>query len=291
MSKLINLTGKQFGNLKVLSKAQSKNGRTMWNCRCGCGKEIEVLASNLVRGNSKSCGCLKEKYISEAKTEDITGKRFGKLLVLRKSDRKSKNSYWICECECGTVKEICATALRNGQKSCGCSAFDFAKDKVIGNEYTVDENNVVHAILRTGDEMLCDMDDWEKLKDFTWTKDKWGYASASINRKRKKFHVEVMGKKSGYVIDHADQNKLNNRRNNLRFLTKSGNGANSKLSKNNTSSIKGVTKTRNGKWTASLMLNRKHIHLGTFDTIEEAAEARAKGEEKYFKPLFENIKG
>ncbi len=136
--------------------------------------------------------------------------------------------------------------------------------------------------------MTCDLSDWEKLKEFTWTKDKWGYASASIYRKRKKFHVEVMGKKSGYVIDHADRNKLNNCKRNLRFVTKSGNAANSKLSKNNTSGIKGVQKARSGRWVARLMLNGKNLYLGTYDTIEEASEARQKAEEKYFNPLFKN---
>lgn len=222
------------------------------------------------------------------KAIDLTNKPFGKLTVLYKVDRSGKNSYWHCKCECGNEKDISAVALRRGQKSCGCTAFDFAKEKVIGNEYTIDENNVVHVILRTGDEMICDLEDWEVLKGYTWTKDKWGYASAFINRKRRKFHIEVMGKKDGYVIDHEDRNKLNNQRNNLRFLTKSGNAVNSKLSKNNTSGIKGVQKTRSGRWVARLMINGKNLCLGTYDTIEEAAEARRKGEEKYFNPLFEN---
>lgn len=219
---------------------------------------------------------------------DLAGRHFGKLEVLRKADRKGKNSYWVCKCECGTEKEICITALKNGQESCGCTAFDFAKHKVIGNEYTVDENDIVHVVLRTGDTMLCDLEDWEKLKEFTWTKDEWGYASASIHGKRKKFHTEVMGRKNGYVVDHGDRNKLNNKKSNLRFLTKAGNAVNSKLSKNNTSGIKGVRKARSGRWVACLMSNGKNIYLGTYDTKEEAAEARRKGEEKYFKPLFEN---
>lgn len=222
------------------------------------------------------------------KAIDLKGKRFGKLTVLHKSDRKGKNSYWLCRCDCGVEKEICATALRRGQKSCGCTAFDFAKHKVIRNEYTIDKFNIVHVALRTGDEMLCDIEEWEKLKEFTWTKDAWGYASASISRQRRKFHVEVMGKKRGYVIDHINQNKLDNRKCNLRFLTKTGNAINSKLSKSNTSGIKGVCRDeKRRKWIAQLTLNGKHIHLGYYDTIEEAAEERRKAEEKYFKPILE----
>lgn len=202
--------------------------------------------------------------------------------------KKGKTYYWLCKCECGVEKQISSVALRNGQKSCGCTAFDFAKDKVIGNDYFVDENNTVHVTLRDGEEMLCDIDDWEKMKIYTWRANKLGYAAASINRIQKRFHVQIMGKKNGYVIDHIDQNKLNNQRSNLRFLTKTGNAINSKISKNNTSGIKGVRKARSGRWVACLMLNGKNIYLGTYDTIEEAAEARRKGEEKYFKPILDN---
>lgn len=291
--KLKNLTGERFGKLTVIERAENKitlkgQSKTVWKCHCDCGNEVNVLASSLGRGNTKSCGCYSVEYANKNKYIDLSGQKFGKLTVLRRTRMKDRNSYWLCRCECGAEKEVSMVALRHGQKSCGCSMYDWVEDRIIGNEYTVDENNVVHVILRAGEEMLCDMEDWEKLKQFTWRKDKWGYVVTSTSRKIKKFHIEVMGKKNGYVVDHEDRNKLNNQKSNLRFLTKSGNAVNSKLSKNNTSGIKGVQSTRNGKWVASLTLNRRRIHLGTYETIEEAAEARRKGEEKYFKPLFEN---
>lgn len=291
--KLKNLIGKKFGKLTVIERAESRitpkgQIKSVWKCLCDCGNEIEVLASNLVRGNTKSCGCSSAEYANKSKYLDLTGEKFGKLTVLCRARMKDRNSYWLCRCECGTEKEISMVALRHGQKSCGCTAYESAKDRVIGNQYTVDENNIIHVILRNGEEMLCDAKDWDKLKEYTWRKNKLGYASASICGKQKRFHVVVMGKKSGYVVDHIDQNKLNNQRNNLRFLTKTGNAINSKLSKNNTSGVKGVHKDRNGKrWVASLMLEGKNIYLGTYDTIEEAAEARKCGEEKYFKPIIE----
>ena len=49
---------------------------------------------------------------------NIEGKRFGRLVVVKKAERKY---YWICECNCGTRKEIRGYDLLNGQtKSCGC---------------------------------------------------------------------------------------------------------------------------------------------------------------------------
>lgn len=53
---------------------------------------------------------------------DLTGQKFGKLIVIRESEIKKNNKRsWICRCECGTEKVITTSNLRNGNtKSCGC---------------------------------------------------------------------------------------------------------------------------------------------------------------------------
>ena len=51
------LTGNAFGRLTVIGPAEARNGKLAWNCRCVCGAETIVLGSNLVRGNTLSCGC------------------------------------------------------------------------------------------------------------------------------------------------------------------------------------------------------------------------------------------
>lgn len=54
---------------------------------------------------------------------DLTGQRRGRLVALRPTDRRLSNGavYWECLCDCGTVKEVSAQALRRGQTfSCGC---------------------------------------------------------------------------------------------------------------------------------------------------------------------------
>lgn len=58
-----------------------------------------------------------------SKAIDITGQRFGRLTALKPTkNRNSKGSIiWLCRCDCGTIKEICITDLRNkGTVSCGC---------------------------------------------------------------------------------------------------------------------------------------------------------------------------
>lgn len=56
MRKPNDLTGQRFTKLVAIS-ISSTGGRTRWLCRCDCGKEPDVEASNLIRGQVKSCGC------------------------------------------------------------------------------------------------------------------------------------------------------------------------------------------------------------------------------------------
>lgn len=62
MSKKIDLTGRIFNRLKVISEAdKDKHGNIRWACQCECGKSTIVVGDNLRRGLSKSCGCLRRE--------------------------------------------------------------------------------------------------------------------------------------------------------------------------------------------------------------------------------------
>lgn len=76
------------------------------------------------------------------------------------------------------------------------------------------------------------------------------------------------------IVDHINRNGLDNRWCNLRESDHSKNGINSKLSKNNTSGHVGVSKTKSGKWSAVIGVERKSMHLGTFNDISSAIKAR-----------------
>lgn len=58
-----NLSGKKIGRLKVV-KISYKLRSTYWECQCDCGNKIVVKRSNLISGNTKSCGCLKKEVDS-----------------------------------------------------------------------------------------------------------------------------------------------------------------------------------------------------------------------------------
>lgn len=68
MGTLIDLTGKTFSKLTVLSRAENKGGRVIWLCKCSCGEEKEVKGNNLNTGHTKSCGCLQREAVTERNT-------------------------------------------------------------------------------------------------------------------------------------------------------------------------------------------------------------------------------
>lgn len=64
-----NLIGQKFHRLAVIEyNGKNKQGNSLWKCICDCGKETIVIGSNLKRGNTKSCGCLKIEKIKLANT-------------------------------------------------------------------------------------------------------------------------------------------------------------------------------------------------------------------------------
>lgn len=56
------LRGQRFGRLVVWKRAGTVGSRALWRCKCDCGKLTNVRSIDLLNGNTKSCGCLKEHY-------------------------------------------------------------------------------------------------------------------------------------------------------------------------------------------------------------------------------------
>ena len=56
------IRGMRFGRLTALREAAPEEGGSgVWKCRCDCGKEIFCSKDSLMRGNTRSCGCLREE--------------------------------------------------------------------------------------------------------------------------------------------------------------------------------------------------------------------------------------
>lgn len=67
------------------------------------------------------------------KTKDLTGQRFGKLVVVRSISERGRRGdvVWECQCDCGGRKRVLTTRLTNGDtRSCGCLMQETAKRRI-----------------------------------------------------------------------------------------------------------------------------------------------------------------
>jgi hypothetical protein len=115
------LTGRRFGKWLVLgcagreyfAAAKPKASRVLWHCRCERGTESYITRSFLVNEYTTRCShCARLCDIGLDPKRDLTGKRFGKWLVLehllkkvcRENNQTALVTMWLCRCDCGTEK-------------------------------------------------------------------------------------------------------------------------------------------------------------------------------------------
>ncbi len=135
-------------------------------------------------------------------------------------------------------------------------------------------NNVAKAII--------DKEDILKIAKYKWHLDGRGYVKSE---KIGSIHRYLLNATKEQMIDHRNRNKLDNRKRNLRFCSKSQNNINTKLYKNNTYGVKGICrhhKINGKKWQAKININKKVRSLGYFDTKEEAITARITAEKQHY---------
>ena len=118
--KYIDITGNKYNNLRVLSYSHTgKNGCAFWNVICDCGKEKKIQGRYLLKGITKSCGCLKSH--KQKNQINLKGNTFGNLTVLEENGRLERQIVWRCVCDCGKETNVRSKSLRNGTTtSCGC---------------------------------------------------------------------------------------------------------------------------------------------------------------------------
>ena len=116
-----NIIGNKYGLLTVVSfhgyNPNYKRKEETYLCKCDCGNTTIANKKALLKGEKKSCGCIRGKnnYVN------LTGKKFGKLTVIERLPNKKGHVIYKCVCECGTHCEILSHNLTSGNtKSCGC---------------------------------------------------------------------------------------------------------------------------------------------------------------------------
>lgn len=271
MPKAKDLSGQRFGKLMAIEPTEKRlNGSVVWRCVCDCGNECEVRSNSLIVGNTKSCGCLRRNRAKTKKGnlgngKDLAGKKFGMLRAIYPKEERARNEVvWHCECECGNECDVPAYNLAHGlKKSCGCARRADVSGQRFGRLVAIRPTGEIRG---TSAVWACRCDCGNEV-DVTL---------ASL--KRKKQPTRSCGclrddtAAATISSDCVDGTKLG-------ILT-------SKVRSDNTSGIKGVCyDKRKGKWRAYINVKGKRINIGSFDTLEDAAEARRQGETDYFDPI------
>ena len=269
-TRLDDLTGKQFGKLKVIKRGENKyDGRgkpiVMWECICDCGNKIFVSSESLKSGNTRSCGCIKNP--------DLTGKRFGKLIVIKSAGVKNKRRTWECKCDCGNITFQPTYALIGGYiDSCGCTYKDIKFNKVDLTGFKIGHLTVLEKTRETG-----------KNNEYLY-KCKCDCGNEILIRTSQLRYGEKLscGCKYGERIKNAlDKLKKEEFVEGTYLLN-----LNTKKRIDNKSGRKGVIwEKRRERWMAYITFQGHRKHLGYYDNFESAVEAREKAEKEYFEPI------
>lgn len=200
------------------------------------------------------------------------GDVFGEWVVVK---AYSSNAKSLCRCSCGVEKEVYNSNLTRGvSTSCGHAMFDNLKKS---------------AYARSDEKVLGKtFGELKVLKRANFTGESRYLCRCSCGKEVEVRGVELL---SGKIVScghkRMEQKEIKDKLvdgTSLYRMTE-------KLSKNNTTGYKGVIYDKKlKKYRASLEFKYKKIHLGSYDTAEEAYQARLAGEEKYFKPILEKYK-
>lgn len=128
---------------------------------------------------------------------------------------------------------------------------------------------------------LVDDEDFERVSGYNWFIMPNGYVATRIGKSKVYLHRFIMGLTG---IDHKNNNKLDNQKNNLRKATKQQNNWNKPKYKTDTSSkFKGVSWCNRGnRWRSKIFHNGKAIYIGTHKDETEAAKAYNKRAKELF---------
>lgn len=260
-----NLLGQRFGHLTVTEDSgERKNGYVLWKCRCDCGNEILAATNRLVAGVTADCGCITQKSRKSRTAEDLTGKQFGELTVLKRIENKGTRTQWLCRCSCGKLHPATAIDLKQGKvKSCGCKKYGYFGgidlsgrrfDRLVALYPVKEDHKGCSAVWR------CRCDCGNEINAASY-----GLLNGDIHS------CGCLTKENGALL-HTHLHHLENTC--VEGLVRA-----QKNFKNNTAGFRGLWRTKSGSYRVTINFQKKLYRIGTFKTFDEAVEARLKAEE------------
>ena len=156
--------------------------------------------------------------------------------------------------------------------------------RIKNSYYFSDDGSQIIGRTKAGDVFIIDSEDEYILKTATVSRSKNGYFQARWAGTNMMLHRIIIKTQSGYVTDHINTKKWDNRRANLRACTRTQNQANSRGKKQSQTGIKGVCITKRPKnpFDAKITVNGKSVFLGVFKTAEQAKAAYMEAAKMYY---------
>lgn len=216
---------------------------------------------------------------------NLTGQQFRELKVVGLSDRRGNGGQklWDCICSCGNPHTVFQQSLLNGLTThCADHPKNSWREE---NGYAVMD---VSSPIQPDATTKLDIEDVQRVIDYRgrggrlrWfahdssrKKGYWGNYVVATDRKTRLHRFVMRLTDPQLVVDHINGDTLDNRKENLRVITKAENNKNVRKRVTNTSGFTGVTLSpRTGLWRSGIWLNHKYFYLGEFDTKHEAAIA------------------
>lgn len=132
--------------------------------------------------------------------------------------------------------------------------------------------------------------DYEAVSYYTWSINNQGYVITNIGKgkypgqRQRTLYQFLLGKAvNGLTWDHINRDKLDNRRQNLRMVSRRAQERNKGARKDNPSGIRGVSWKRDAqRWYVKIRVDALRVHVGSFQTLPEAIAARTAAEEVYW---------
>lgn len=266
MSQNLIKPGAEFGRWTVLEEWEiSPGGEKRWLCRCRCGTERYVLERSLRCGGSRSCGCLRGER-SKAPASDLRGMVFSDLTVLRPVEEGSPsgNGLWTCRCACGNSLNLPGRLLTQGKRThCGCKSNRGRPTNIAGQRFhRLTALTMLPQRDPSGNVMWRCQCDCGNIVDVSYNS--LVYSNQKSCGCQKKEHDKKLG---DYLVHVAGTSveQLKSK----------------KLPSDNTTGVKGVYLVH-GRYMAKIVFQKKQYFLGTYSTLQQAAQARQEAEELLF---------
>lgn len=214
-----NLIGRIFDKLTIIDYSEELDGKGQPRlvCQCECGNIVTRSVSSLYAKKISSCDSCRERKgnfagISEKEEKQRVGQRFGKLIVIKATDKRYQNGekYYLCQCDCGNTTLARWSSLISGRKnSCGClkSKGELKIENILkeNNYFFKEQYSFDNLISRKGRKLKFDFAIFEENK----LKCLIEYQGEQHYRKESRFYDEEAQERDSLKRKYCFENNIN----------------------------------------------------------------------------------